>query len=64
MAKALDEKDFAKVGAGTVSYRAEDVKASGEFRADYVSVRTWSPPNRCRSSSPPTATSSISFITR
>jgi quercetin dioxygenase-like cupin family protein len=36
MAKALDEKDFARVGAGNVSYRAEDVAASAEFRADYV----------------------------
>ena len=36
MAKALDEKDFAKVGAGTVSFRADDIKASTAFRADYV----------------------------
>jgi quercetin dioxygenase-like cupin family protein len=36
MAKALDEKDFARVGAGQVSFRAEDVQRSAEFRADYV----------------------------
>jgi quercetin dioxygenase-like cupin family protein len=35
MAKALDEKDFARVGAGNVSFRADDVAASAEFRADY-----------------------------
>ena len=36
MAKALEEKDFARVGAGTVSFRSDDVAASQEFRADYV----------------------------
>lgn len=36
MAKALDERDFAQVGAGNVSFRADDVAASTEFRADYV----------------------------
>ena len=36
MAKALEEKDFARVGASTVNYRADDVAASQEFRADYV----------------------------
>jgi quercetin dioxygenase-like cupin family protein len=36
MTKALEEKDFAKVGAGTVTFRADDIKASADFRADYV----------------------------
>ena len=36
MTKVLDEKDFARAGTGEVSFRADDVKASAEFRADYV----------------------------
>lgn len=35
MAKALDERDFARVGAGQVTFRADDVAASADFRADY-----------------------------
>src|ERR1700740_3134184 len=36
MAKALDEKEFAKAGTGTVSWRADAIKAAADFRADYV----------------------------
>ena len=36
MAKALDEKEFAKAGTGSVSWRADAIKAAADFRADYV----------------------------